>query len=58
MTKKDKLLVPLMQGTANVSLKEQDIACIEISLPPVEEQHRIVARIEELAAKVEEVSVR
>ncbi|MDP9347724.1 MAG: restriction endonuclease subunit S [Gemmatimonadota bacterium] len=53
-TKKDELLVPLMQGTANVALKEKDIAGVEISLPPVEEQRRIVARIEELVAKVEE----
>src|SRR5438552_16535948 len=33
MTRKDELLVPLMQGTANVSLKEKDIASVEISLP-------------------------
>jgi len=40
MTQKDELLVPLMQGTANVSLKEQDIAEVEISLPPFAEQRR------------------
>lgn len=54
MAKKDKYLVPLMQGTANVSLKEQDIANVEIPLPLLAEQRRIVARIEELAAKIEE----
>jgi len=53
MTKKDEYLVPLMLGTANVSLKEKDIANVEISLPPCEEQRRIVARIEESTAKVE-----
>lgn len=51
---KDQLLVPLMQGTANVSLKEQDIAGVEIPLPPLSEQRRIVARIEELSAQIQE----
>jgi type I restriction enzyme, S subunit len=52
--KKDEYFVPLMLGTANVSLKEKDIAGVEISLPELSEQRRIVARIEELAVKVEE----
>ncbi|MCE1227014.1 MAG: restriction endonuclease subunit S [Geobacteraceae bacterium] len=51
---KDVLLVPLMQGTANVSLKEKDIASVEIPLPPITEQQRIVARVEELAAKIKQ----
>jgi type I restriction enzyme, S subunit len=54
MTKKDEYLVSLMRGTANVSLKEQDIYNVEISLPPVEEQRRIVVRIEEFAGKIAE----
>jgi len=54
MAKKDSLLVPLMQGTANVSLKEKDIATVEIPLPQLAVQRRIVARIEELAAKIHE----
>jgi type I restriction enzyme, S subunit len=54
MAKKDSLLVPLMQGTANVSLKEKDIATVEIPLPPLAEQQRIVVRIEELSAKIHE----
>lgn len=53
-TQKDNLLVPLMLGTANVSLKERDIAGVNLALPPIDEQRRIVARIEELAAKVHE----
>lgn len=53
-TRKDELLVPLMLGTANVSLKERDIAGVSISLPPIDEQRRIVAKIEVLVAKVEE----
>lgn len=52
--KKDYLLVPLMQGTANVSLKVQDIAGVEVSLPPFAKQRRIVAKIESLATKIDE----
>ena len=52
MTKKDQLFVPLMQGTANVSLKIQDIASVEIPLPPLEEQRRIVAHIDALAEQI------
>ncbi|BET67912.1 hypothetical protein ASA1KI_28300 [Opitutales bacterium ASA1] len=54
MAQKDQLLVPLMLGTANVSLKEKDIANVEIPLPPLAEQRRVVARIEELAAQIHE----
>jgi hypothetical protein len=54
MTRKNELLVPLMLGTANVSLKEQDIAGVEIPLPSLAEQVRIVERIEELVAQIDE----
>ncbi len=47
---KDKLLVPLMMGTANVSLKPKDIADVVIELPPIEDQQRIV----ELTDKVQQ----
>lgn len=52
--KKDSLLVPLMQGTANVSLKERDIAGVAVDLPNVSEQRKVVERIEALQKKVEE----
>src|SRR5260370_8979848 len=43
------------EGTTNrVRLKEERFLTAEISLPPLEEQHRIVERIEELAARIEE----
>src|SRR5437588_5542449 len=57
MTRKNEYFVPLMLGTANVSLKDKDIATVEIPLPPLAEQQRIVARIEELSAKIEEARV-
>lgn len=52
--KKDEVLVPLMRGTANVSLKEKDIAEVYVPLPPLPEQQRIVARVKGLLDKVEE----
>ena len=36
---KDKILVPLMKGAANVSLSMKDIAKVEIPLPSIEKQH-------------------
>jgi type I restriction enzyme S subunit len=53
MAKKDEYLVPLMLGTANVSLKERDIAGVEISLPPLPEQRRIVKIIDSIAQKIQ-----
>jgi type I restriction enzyme S subunit len=42
-------------GTTNrIRLKEDKFLATKIPLPPLEEQRRIVARIEELAAKIEE----
>ena len=43
------------EGTTNrVRLQEDRFLALEIPLPPLAEQRRIVARIEELAAKIEE----
>jgi type I restriction enzyme S subunit len=43
------------EGTTNrVRLKEDRFLALEIPLPPVTEQRRIVARIEQLAAQIEE----
>jgi restriction endonuclease S subunit len=53
LAKKDALFVPLMLGTANVSLKERDIADVVIPLPPLAEQQRIVGRIEEVASQLQ-----
>ena len=48
MAKKNELLVPLMRGTANVSLKEVDIARVEVHLPSPAVQEATVAKIEHL----------
>lgn len=46
------------EGTTNrVRLKEERFLNHEIALPPLAEQRRIVARIEELATKVEKISL-
>lgn len=43
------------EGTTNrVRLKEERFLALEILLPPLSEQKRIVARIEQLSAKIEE----
>lgn len=52
---KDTVLIPLMQGTANMSMKVADILGIEIPLPPLTEQQALVARIDALAEKTRQV---
>lgn len=52
---KDTVLIPLMQGTANMSMKVADIVGIEIPLPPLTEQQALVARLDTLAEKTQQV---
>jgi type I restriction enzyme, S subunit len=54
--RKNDVLIPLMQGSANVSLKLADIAGIEVSLPPLLEQQAIVARLDALADKARQLT--
>jgi type I restriction enzyme, S subunit len=42
------------RGTVRSALRFKDLCQIEIPLPPVTEQRRIVAKIDEMAAKIEE----
>lgn len=51
---KDRLLVPLMAGTANVSLKIGDIRNVEVELPPLNEQNQIIERIERAIVRIEQ----
>lgn len=55
--RKDSVLVPLMQGTANMSMKVSDIAEVELPLPPLDQQRAIVARLDALSEKSREVEV-
>ena len=50
--RRDELIVPLMQGTANVNLKPSQLVSIPIDLPPLAEQRRIV----DLIAVVDEAA--
>lgn len=51
-TKKDQLLVPLMKGTANVSMKMQDVASVEVQIPPLNKQKEVVEKIDLLFSKL------
>jgi hypothetical protein len=46
--KKDDILVPLMTGAANVSLKPEDINGVMFPIPPLDVQNQIVQKIEKL----------
>lgn len=52
---KDSALIPLMQGTANMSMKVQDVAGVEIPLPPLEKQQVIVTHLDALAEKTRQL---
>ena len=50
-----ELCLRASEGTTNrVRLKEERFLALEIPLPPLEEQQRVVARIEKMAAQIEE----
>lgn len=51
----DTLLIPLMQGTANMSMKVGDIVRVEIPLPPLAEQQALVAHLDALAERSRQI---
>lgn len=53
---KERVLIPLMQGSANVSLKLSDIAGVKIPLPPLVEQRTIVGRLDALTGKTRDLA--
>lgn len=52
---KDKILVPLMKGAANVSLSMKDIAKVEIPLPSIKKQHELSELFVEAQKKYKEL---
>ncbi len=52
---KDRKLVPLMQGTANVNLKENDLRGVKIHLPPIAGQKRIADQLDAIETRVNRV---
>ncbi|MFA5033953.1 MAG: restriction endonuclease subunit S [bacterium] len=48
---KDRVIVPLMKGAANVSLSVQAISNIEIPLPPVWKQEEIISKIDSVSVE-------
>ena len=52
---KDKILVPLMKGAANVSLSMKDIAKVAIPLPSIEKQHELSELFVETQKKYKEL---
>lgn len=52
----DSTLIPLMQGTANMSMKPADIANVEIPLPPLTEQQNMVSRLDALTEKARNIA--
>jgi len=52
---KDSLIVPLMKGSANVSLKIDEISRINIRFPDLDEQHAIVTQLDAVFKKTRQV---
>lgn len=53
---RNEIIVPLMKGTANVSLSQRSLADAQILLPPLVEQRRIVDLIESVDNAIEAAS--
>ncbi|GMR19510.1 MAG: hypothetical protein BMS9Abin36_0105 [Gammaproteobacteria bacterium] len=53
---KDKILVPLMSGAANVALSVRKIQNIEIPLPSISRQQEIVVQFKSIAAEEKELN--
>ncbi|MBI1369762.1 MAG: hypothetical protein GC162_14035 [Planctomycetes bacterium] len=51
---RERYFVPLMTGVANVSLKAQDIGDVLISLPPIDQQVRLVEKIDSVDTRIAE----
>ena len=54
---KDRVLVPLMKGVANVSLSMHDIANIEIPIPPIAKQNKLAQLLVSVQEKQKEIAI-
>ncbi len=54
--KKDVLIVPLMKGGANVSLTVNALRGVEVVVPPIEEQNRMIAKLKPFEELINEIS--
>ncbi|MGO6742375.1 restriction endonuclease subunit S [Rhizobium ruizarguesonis] len=54
---KDQILVPLMKGTSNVSLTVDKLKGVEISVPSLDEQQKIVSWLDNLHSNLRERQV-
>ena len=45
---KDRLIVPLMTGAANMSISIKSLETVPVELPPIAEQYKIMERLDEL----------
>lgn len=52
---KDKVLVPLMQGTSNVTLKPNELLGVNVVFPALEEQQRIVSNLDAIEVRLSQV---
>ena len=55
---KDDILVPLMKGAANVSMKVDDLKTVEVPIPPIELQRKVVSDLEELEQMKTQIQVK
>lgn len=58
LSHKDDVLVPLMKGAANVSMKVDDLKTVEIPIPPIELQRKVVNDLEEIELMKAQVQVK
>lgn len=54
--KKDVLIVPLMKGGANVSLTVNALRGVEVVVPSIEEQNRMIAKLKPFEELINEIS--
>lgn len=52
---KDTLIVPLMKGAANVSLNMKDLKNVEVFVPSIEEQYKIIYKYKNIMKNIDNI---